>query len=130
MTYYLESSAAAKLLVTEAQTPALTGFLQAASADECRIQSAALLETELRLLAVRRGFAQADVTVIIERLEIIDIDRACFRQAGLLPGESLRSLDAIHVAAALRGGADAMITYDRRQADAARAVGLAVVAPS
>ena len=130
MTYYIESSAAAKLLVAEQETPALTNFLQEASAKERRIQSSALLETELRRLAVRQGFAQADVTVIIERLEIIDVDRACFRQAGLLPGESLRSLDAVHVAAALRGGADAMITYDRRQADAARAVGLAVIAPS
>ena len=48
----------------------------------------------------------------------------------MLPGANLRSLDAIHVAAARFGGVDAMVTYDRRQADAARAVGLAVVAPS
>jgi len=130
LTYYLESSAAVKLLVTEVETAALTGFLQAASAAQRRIQSSTLLETELRRFAVRRGLAQADVTVIIERLEIIDIDRACFRQAGLLPGETLRSLDAIHVAAALRGGADSMITYDQRQADAARAVGLEVIAPT
>ncbi len=40
------------------------------------------------------------------------------------------SLDAIHIAAALSSGVDAMVTYDRRQADAARAVGLAVIAPS
>ena len=130
MTYYLETSAAAKLLVGEAETRALTDYLQQASADEQRIQSSALLETELRRLAVRRGLAQTDVTVIIDRLEIVDIDRVCFRQAGLLPGGSLRSLDAIHVAAALRGGAELMITYDRRQADAARACGMDVIAPS
>jgi predicted nucleic acid-binding protein len=47
----------------------------------------------------------------------------------LLPGRNLRSLDALHVAAALRVGADVMITYDTRQADAAGASGLRVESP-
>ena len=49
---------------------------------------------------------KAGVTVIIERLEIVDIDLACFRQAALLPGESLRNLDAIHLAVVAPSRAD------------------------
>lgn len=43
----------------------------------------------------------------------------------------LRSLDAIHLASALSMGSelDALITYDVRLADAARAAGLTVVTP-
>ncbi len=130
MTVYLESSAAAKLLVAEAETRALTGYLHQASQSGEWIIACALLETELRRLAVRRDLSQGDVTLIIARLDIVELDRACYRQAGLLPGPNLRSLDAIHVAVALRGGADSMITYDLRQADAARASGLEVLAPS
>jgi hypothetical protein len=35
----------------------------------------------------------------------------------------------LHLAAALRIGADVMVTYDRQQADAADAAGLPVLAP-
>ncbi|WP_142060425.1 PIN domain-containing protein [Pseudonocardia kunmingensis] len=47
-----------------------------------------------------------------------------YREAGLLPGRHLRSLDALHVAAALRRDADVMLSYDHRQLAAADAVGL------
>jgi len=44
----------------------------------------------------------------------------------------LRSLDAIHLASALTLGdeLDAFVTYDARQADAARAAGLTVESPA
>ena len=44
----------------------------------------------------------------------------------------LRSLDAIHLAAAQRAGAElrAVITYDARISDAARALAIPVVGPS
>ncbi len=50
--------------------------------------------------------------------------------AGELEGE-LRSLDAIHVSAALALGPDlgALVTYDRRMASVARGLDLPVVAP-
>lgn len=88
------------------------------------------METELRRLALRNNVDQIDVTAVIARVWFIDLDPVCYRQAGLLPGLNLRSLDAIHIAAALYGGADTMITYDLRQAGAARATGLDVIAPS
>ncbi len=53
-----------------------------------------------------------------------------FREAGLLPGERLRSLDALHLAAAVRIGVDRLLTYDARMGTAARELGLAVLAPA
>ncbi len=85
-----------------------------------------LLETELRWLAVRVDLTQIAVTHLLERFDLMETDRSLYREAGRLPGRHLRSLDALHLAAALRVGTDVMVTYDRRQADAA---GLPVLAP-
>ena len=65
----------------------------------------------------------------MDRLDVVDLDREVYRQAGLLPGKNLRSFDALHVAVALRAGADVMVSYDARQGAAAEASGLPVVAP-
>ncbi|MGL5827445.1 MAG: hypothetical protein ACRCYU_21955 [Nocardioides sp.] len=52
-----------------------------------------------------------------------------FREASLLPGARLRSLDALHLAAAVRIGADKLLTYARRMTDSARALGIGVLTP-
>lgn len=49
--------------------------------------------------------------------------------AGLLPGPHVRSLDALHVVAALQTDCRLMLSYDGRQTDTARVAGLAVEAP-
>ena len=57
---------------------------------------------------------------------------AVLEQAGRLDPAIVRSLDAIHLAAALMLGDDleAFVTYYERLAEAARANGVAVVAPT
>jgi len=127
---YLDTSAAAKLLVDEAESDALVSFLDRAVEGGHEIGSSRLLETELRRLATRVAVPHEHVTLVLERLELLLPDDEVFRSAGLLPGASLRSLDALHVAAALRWGADTVLTYDERRALAVRAVALEVVAPS
>lgn len=67
---------------------------------------------------------QAAVASLLERFDLLETDRSLYREAGLLPGPHLRSLDALHVAAALRLDAEVMLSYDRRQIAAAEAVGL------
>ncbi len=129
MRCYLDTSAAAKLLVEEIESEGLVDFLEHAVEVGDVLGSSRLLETELRRLAVRVAIPQEHVTLVLERLDLLVPDDEVFRTAGLLPGTALRSLDALHVAAALRWGADAVVTYDERQALAARAVGLEVVAP-
>lgn len=129
MILYVETSAAAKLLVEEPESARAAARLDRAADEDDEIVSSLLLETELRRLAVRVGLGQDSVTRLLERFDLVEPDRPQYREAGLLPGSHLRSLDALHVAAALHGDADVMVTYDRRQADAAVAAGIPVVAP-
>lgn len=129
MTVYVEASAAAKLLVEEAESAALAARLDAWVADGGRVASSLLLETELRRLAQRLAIAQERVSDLLDRFDLLEPDAVTFRSAGLLPGAHVRSLDALHVAAAVQGDCRAMVTYDLRQAEAARAAGLRVEAP-
>lgn len=130
MRHYVDTSAAAKLIVDEAESDDLVAFLDRALEDGGSVGSSLLLETELRRLAIRLSIPQERVTSVLERVEMLVPDGDVYRTAGLLPGTALRSLDALHVAAALRWGADGVVTYDERQAAAARAVGLSVAAPT
>ena len=68
---------------------------------------------------------------VIERLELVRIDDQLLDAAALLPGENLRSLDAIHLAAARRLGSDltALVSYDDRMLAAARALRIPVASP-
>ncbi|HEY4006179.1 MAG TPA: type II toxin-antitoxin system VapC family toxin [Pseudonocardia sp.] len=129
MTVYVETSAAAKLLVDEAESTALAAALDKLADDEIRLVSSMPLETELRRLAVRHELSQTDVTKLLDRFELFELDRAVYVSAGLLPGPQLRSLDALHIAVALRVGAESMIAYDIQKTNSARAVGLRVLAP-
>ncbi|GGF30059.1 type II toxin-antitoxin system VapC family toxin [Subtercola lobariae] len=132
MICYLDTSAAGKLLVTEPESDALVRHLdQFGHRRGSVIASSTLLETELRRMASRLGFTQAAVSGLLRKLSVIDIERDVFREAGLmLPGGSLRSLDAPHIATAERIAADEFISYDERQAQSAAEVGLRVTQPA
>jgi predicted nucleic acid-binding protein len=61
---------------------------------------------------------------------LLPLDRALLIAAGALAEPALRALDAIHVAAAVDlSPLDAFLTYDERQAAAARLAGLRTVGP-
>lgn len=121
---YLDTSAAAKLLVEEEESAAL-----AAWADGAEPVSSLLLETELRRFAMRVGLPQQAVTALLDRVPLFDLPASIFHEAGVLAGEHLRSLDALHLAVALRLGVSGVVTYDARMASAAADLGLAVVSP-
>jgi predicted nucleic acid-binding protein len=80
-------------------------------------------------LAHRLSLAQERVSDLLDRFDLLEPDAVTYRTAGLLPGAHLRSLDALHVAAAVQGDCRTLVTYDARQAEAARAAGLRVVSP-
>lgn len=69
------------------------------------------------------------MTRLLDAVALAALDRAAYRSAGFLPVPHLRTLDALHLEAALRLDATAILTYDRRLGDAARALGLDVIAP-
>ena len=123
---YVDTSALGVLLVEQLESDALEGWLDQTSD---MLVSSDLLEVELRRLAVREGIDQADVTRLLDGVSLAALDRAVYRSAGLLPMPYLRTLDALHLEAAMRLDAAAVLTYDRRLSKAARSVGLRVVAP-
>lgn len=126
---YLDSSALVKLIVTESETDALVSHL----ADGALMTSSSLVEVEV-VRAVRKGGAElvVDARRALEEIELIVLDERLLRDAADLADDALRTLDTIHLAAAqtLRDDLAELITYDRRLGDAARALGLPVVAPA
>ncbi len=120
----METSAAAKLLKREPESAAVREFNARLIDDEHLVVTGRMLETELRRLAVRKGIDQEKASEI---LDVLEHDRSQFRQAGTIGGDQVRSLDALHLAAALRVGADAMITFDERLKRACELVGLPVL---
>lgn len=124
--FYLDTSAAAKLLVDEAESASLAGW---ADGDDVNLVATHLLETELRRFASRHELPQGDVSAILARVDLHDMPPSLFREAGLLPGRVLRSLDALHLAASVRLGVGALVTYDVRLTEAAGGLGIQVHAP-
>jgi uncharacterized protein len=73
--------------------------------------------------------ALADAELLLESCLLIEATDALLRQAADLASAAVRTLDAIHLATALRSDADELVAYNRRLAAAATARGLAVVSP-
>ncbi len=129
MPYYLDSSAAMKLVVREPHSTAMVRF---ATANEGNIRSSDLIRTELQR-AVRRAAPHrlSQVHSVLRAVVIHTVATSTYERAGMLDSPLLRSLDALHLASALELGdaLEGIVTYDDRLADAARAHGVAVVAP-
>ena len=130
MAHYIDTSALAKLVVAEPETPALQAWF--ADVDR-RPVSCDLARTEL-LRTVRRAAPDHLVRAraVLDSVTLLDVSTAIFDHAGLLDPTTLRTLDAIHLAAALVLGddLDAMVTYDDRLAEGALANGIAVISPA
>jgi uncharacterized protein len=129
MIAYVDTSAAAKLVIEEPESEQLATYLDKLITDDVWLVSSILLETELRRLAVRHNLSQALVWEVVQRFDLIEPDRAMFVEAGLLPGPHLRTLDALHIATAVRVGADTIVGYDARLTGAAHSLGISVTTP-
>jgi len=129
MIVYLESSAAVKLALDEPESEPLARLLNELAVSGSTIVSSYLLETELRRALVRVDLSQARATAVLERITLVELDSEMYRSAGMLPGSALRSLDAVHVAAALIIKADVLVSYDERQIEAAHAAGIRTLSP-
>lgn len=123
---YVDTSAVGALLIDQPESPALVDWLDQTSAT---LVSSDLLETEMRRIAVRESLHQSDVSRVLDGVALAALDRAVYRSAGFLPMPYLRTLDALHLEAAMRLDAAAILTYDHRLSEAARSAGLDVIAP-
>lgn len=126
---YLDASALVKLVIAEPESPALIAYL--ASRPDRATSVISRIETT-RAVARRGPPTVSQLARVLERLVLIDLDAAVVARAAELEPPSVRTLDAIHLASALELGDDlaGFVTYDSRLADAARAIGLEVVAPA
>ena len=125
---YLDTSALVKLVIAEPESQALRRFLRA----ESQRASCTLARVEV-LRAVRSHGAKATARArqVLRRVDLIQLDEDLLDDAATLDAGVLRSLDAIHLAAARTLGDEltAVVTYDGRMAAAADVLGLVVEAP-
>ena len=124
---YLDTSAAIKLIVEEAESATLA---EALASPSYRLVSAWLLHTEMHCAAGRhpQDVDPDSVRAVLDTVNLVDLTRGDMIAAGT--HTPLRSHDAIHLAVAIRLGVDEMITYDHELAAAAASAGLTVAAPS
>ncbi len=130
MAQYFDISALTKLVIEEHESRALRTWLE--TPDRQPVASD-LARTEL-VRAVRRAQPEhvLRARAILERIDVLELPSALYDYAGRVDPVELRSLDALHLAAAIALGdnLEAIVTYDERLASAARAYGIAVIAPS
>jgi len=126
---YLDTSAFVKLVQPEAETRALVAHLRHRSV----AVSATLLRTEALRAAVRHSPELVrDTRLALRDVAFIELSRDLMDQAGTLMPPNNRSLDAVHLAAALSLGddLDEVVTDDLRMVAAASACGLLVSSPA
>ena len=127
--YYLDTSAAVKLVIAEEGTNSLLRWLES---HENQVFSSDLLRTEL-LRVTRRTVPDLMVRAraILDALVILTLSTEVCERAAILEPRLLRSLDAIHLAAAMEMGDDlrGLVTYDRRLAAGAESLGIEVLTP-
>ncbi|MDP9164665.1 MAG: type II toxin-antitoxin system VapC family toxin [Actinomycetota bacterium] len=130
MAFYLDTSALAKLVVAEPETAALRAWL---AEQDRTLVSSDLARTELTR-AVRRVAPERmiDAHAVLDGLTLLTVPASMFAAAGRLDPVDLRSLDAVHLAAALELGDDleGLVAYDERLQRAARLNGIDVIAPA
>ena len=127
MIVYLDASVAVSLIKDEAGSDAVRELLDGLADDAHLVLSGRLLETEMRRTARRMGISMAAVDSTMDALAIVEHEKSDFRRAGTFDSGNLGSLDALHLATALRVQADVMLTRDRSLAAACEAEGLALL---
>jgi uncharacterized protein len=132
MSLYLDSSALLKRYVEEDDSRACDRILQSdRSWITSRLTWVEVLRNLARLLEGEdRSRLEGVFRTDWSRMHIVELDRiTCEQAADLAKTQGVRTLDALHLSAARRVGGPGMpfVTYDVRQAQAARALGLTVL---
>jgi uncharacterized protein len=126
---YLDASAFVKLVLPESETAALVAALD----PQARLVSSEILEIEA-LRAARRASGADGASAArtqLEGIRLLPISDQIRKRAHELEPDTLRTLDAIHIATALDLGEqlDGIYAYDLRMTVAATEAGLLVYAP-
>lgn len=127
--HYADTSAWLKLVHDEAETEAMLDHLAEVQGSGGQFIASQLLVTELNRAARRLSVTSAAVNDALGEISLVLPTAQTYSLAGRIPGESLRSLDSLHLAAAIETHVDAFVTYDARQAAAAVDAGFDLVQP-
>ncbi len=126
---YLDSSALVKLAHPELETRALRSWLAA--------RPGVAVSSALAMLEVTRALRRSDpaalprVPDVLSRMILVPVDQPIIVSAAALTDPLLRSLDALHLATALRLDTPSLVfvSYDKRLSAAAAQGGLTVAVP-
>jgi uncharacterized protein len=130
VTLYVDSSALLKRYVDEHDSAVAVALM----ASDPVLVTARITEVE-----VRRNLARLlddDAWVDSRRQFAVDLDAfalvgldatTCNEASAIAERTRCRSLDALHLGSAVRAGSTTLLTFDVRQAQAARAIGLTVI---
>ncbi len=125
---YVDTSALGRVLLAEPEAEAIRGVL----AEHDAWWSSELLVVELRRLAAREGL-ESEAEEYLDAFQLVPVDSASLQRASRLEPMVVRSLDAIHLEAAvqLRDGEEvnAVVTYDHQLRAGCAHHGLSVHAP-
>jgi predicted nucleic acid-binding protein len=125
---YLDSSAIVKLVHAESESQSLRDWL--ADRSDAGWVSSVLAEVEsFRALARHAPEAITRLHPVLDLIDLVDLSAIIRGLARAVTPASCRSLDAIHLATALRSKPVSFVTYDNRLANTARAAGLTVDTP-
>jgi len=137
MKCYLDSSALLKPEFAENEAIDYQATFDMLKAMGWTFATSVLSKVEVRR-AIRREVASGRITAkaaeakagsLFDDVDVAIIDPSVIDAAGEIDGESLRSLDAIHLATALIIGADLVITYDDRMLRACMDAGVMTAQP-
>ena len=126
---YLDSSAIVKLVVREPESAALRQFL----GERTPLVSSALARVEVsRAVLALDSKTQDAAQQVLGRIDLLRLTNRILNVAGTLQPNSLRTLDAIHLASALslEDTLSDFVCYDRRLSQAAADQGWAVSSPT
>ena len=130
---YMDTSALTKLLIAEPETPELRNWLTSQIDQGDSAATSALGRVELMRTVARYGdISQADrARYLLDGLDILPLTEPMMTRAESIGPATLRSLDAIHLAAAAYFDQEltAFVTYDHRLMTGCRDIGIATASP-
>lgn len=131
MTIYVDSSALLKRYIDEHDSAVAVELM----GSDPEIVTSRITEVEVRRNLTRLltgddlDSARQQLSVDLDAFALVDLDATTCSNAARIAEETMcRSLDSLHIAAARRAGlSTTLLTFDVRQARAARSVGLSVI---
>jgi predicted nucleic acid-binding protein len=117
-----------KLVLRERESAALASEIPAAAAVATSEVAVVEITRTVRLAGLENEL-EHELTELLDGCTLVAVDSNVVRSAAALTSETLRPLDAVHLATALVVSPDVMYVYDRQLGRAARELGLRVAAP-